>query len=508
MPSGYGFTNQGKTVRFASFERDKRNQVTAATVWDASTADLKAVVSKGTIHFDPIGFPGPVVGTGDVVWNQAHGKFDEYDLATGRKIRTLPSPGDLAESYPLGDGLLVAAQQSVPSRKDWGGYLLRYGASAEPIRSPMVAGCALLPQRFTADQRYAVALCDGTKLNTLFDSYYTAKLEAVTFDLKTMAILAEVPLNRRYEHTSLAIATDAEGILEAVSDHAGEVQILRIPVPTTAPATHLTAGLMYDAPQHDFGARYYASTLGRFLTPDWSATPEATPYANLSNPQSLNLYSYVLNNPATAADPDGHDAGGDPAGGVPFPSLIASGACGIDGADNGCGAPSASGAGAVESLFNPFPAVSALVAAQNAARVEFAPDPLTGQTYCKLATCSIAESVGAPMGPLTGADGSPLLANQIALNLAHSADYREVSSAEAQALADQGRLVIGAWYNPGGHGRLVTVRPEGVPGDHPAGLHGPLVNDIGSSDQVARQSAAFRAADHVRYYTPAGGGGQ
>ncbi|MGH9475360.1 MAG: RHS repeat-associated core domain-containing protein, partial [Terriglobales bacterium] len=55
-----------------------------------------------------------------------------------------------------------------------------------------------------------------------------------------------------------------------------------------------------------FGARYYASTLGRFLAPDWSATPEATPYADLSNPQSLNLYGYVLNNPATAADPDGH----------------------------------------------------------------------------------------------------------------------------------------------------------------------------------------------------------
>ncbi len=228
MASGYGFTNQGNAVRFASFERDKRNQVTAATIWDASTADLKTVVSKETIHFDPIGFPGPVIGTGDVVWNHAHGEFGEYDLATGRKIRTLPSPGDQAESYPLGDGLLVAAQESVPSRKDWGGYLLRYGAGNAPIHSPTVTGCVLLPQGFTADQRYAVALCDGTKLNAFFDSYYTAKLEAVTFDLKSLAILAEVPLNRRYENTSLAIATDTEGVLEAISDHAGEVQILRI----------------------------------------------------------------------------------------------------------------------------------------------------------------------------------------------------------------------------------------------------------------------------------------
>src|SRR6185437_5268487 len=55
-----------------------------------------------------------------------------------------------------------------------------------------------------------------------------------------------------------------------------------------------------------FGARYYSPSLGRFLTPDWSATPEAVPYADLANPQSLNLYSYVLNNPVSATDPDGH----------------------------------------------------------------------------------------------------------------------------------------------------------------------------------------------------------
>lgn len=30
------------------------------------------------------------------------------------------------------------------------------------------------------------------------------------------------------------------------------------------------------------------------------------PYANFGNPQSLNLYSYVENNPTTMGDPDGH----------------------------------------------------------------------------------------------------------------------------------------------------------------------------------------------------------
>ncbi|HEY3707468.1 MAG TPA: RHS repeat-associated core domain-containing protein [Terracidiphilus sp.] len=55
-----------------------------------------------------------------------------------------------------------------------------------------------------------------------------------------------------------------------------------------------------------FGARYYASTMGRFMSPDWSAKVEPVPYAKLGNPQSLNLYSYMLNNPMSGVDPDGH----------------------------------------------------------------------------------------------------------------------------------------------------------------------------------------------------------
>lgn len=55
-----------------------------------------------------------------------------------------------------------------------------------------------------------------------------------------------------------------------------------------------------------FEARYYSSSTGRFLSPDWSAKEEPIPYAKLDNPQSLNLYAYVLNIPLTSVDPDGH----------------------------------------------------------------------------------------------------------------------------------------------------------------------------------------------------------
>jgi RHS repeat-associated protein len=64
-----------------------------------------------------------------------------------------------------------------------------------------------------------------------------------------------------------------------------------------------------------FGARYYGSSTGRFLSPDSQDPSDALPfvgidpmpYGDTSNPQSLNLYSYVYNNPLSRTDSDGHD---------------------------------------------------------------------------------------------------------------------------------------------------------------------------------------------------------
>jgi RHS repeat-associated protein len=53
-------------------------------------------------------------------------------------------------------------------------------------------------------------------------------------------------------------------------------------------------------------ARYYNSATGRFLSPDWSAKIMPVPYAKLDDPQSLNLYAYLMNNPLAGVDADGH----------------------------------------------------------------------------------------------------------------------------------------------------------------------------------------------------------
>ena len=103
------------------------------------------------------------------------------------------------------------------------------------------------------------------------------------------------------------VITDASGARQAESDfypYGGEVV-----VQADATANHYK----FTGKERDtetgvdyFFARYYSSALGRFLTPDWSATPAPVPYANLGDPQSLSLYSYVGNNPITGTDPDGH----------------------------------------------------------------------------------------------------------------------------------------------------------------------------------------------------------
>jgi RHS repeat-associated protein len=74
---------------------------------------------------------------------------------------------------------------------------------------------------------------------------------------------------------------------------------------TATPTEQLFTGKERDAESGNdyFGARYYASNMGRFM----SADPSGLLYADPTNPQSLNLYSYGQNNPLINIDPNGLD---------------------------------------------------------------------------------------------------------------------------------------------------------------------------------------------------------
>jgi hypothetical protein len=58
----------------------------------------------------------------------------------------------------------------------------------------------------------------------------------------------------------------------------------------------------------DYHARWYSPTIGRFTQPD-------TILPNLYDPQSLNRYGYVSNNPMNYVDPSGHRVMDNPGGG-------------------------------------------------------------------------------------------------------------------------------------------------------------------------------------------------
>jgi RHS repeat-associated protein len=101
------------------------------------------------------------------------------------------------------------------------------------------------------------------------------------------------------------------------TDYAGNLELQCTNNPFGDPATACTSAAtehFFTGKERDaesgldyFGARYYASNMGRWMSPDWSVKPEAVPYSSLDNPQSLNLYGYVNNNPLRTFDPDGHN---------------------------------------------------------------------------------------------------------------------------------------------------------------------------------------------------------
>lgn len=97
--------------------------------------------------------------------------------------------------------------------------------------------------------------------------------------------------------------TSASGTIEEQSDYypfGGEVVVFG-----SDPNTYKFTGKQRDTETGNdyFGARYYSSSFGRFLTVDKIIT---TP-ARLSDPQRLNLYDYSRSNPLSYIDVNGED---------------------------------------------------------------------------------------------------------------------------------------------------------------------------------------------------------
>jgi RHS repeat-associated protein len=133
---------------------------------------------------------------------------------------------------------------------------------------------------------------------------YAAGALIATYDNDGLHFYFNDPLGSRRAQTDYA------GVLEQTCSSLPFGDGLTCTGSVTTPTEQHFTGKERDAESGNdyFGARYYASTAGRWLSPDWSSKVEPVPYVKLTDPQSLNLYSYVGNNPLRSADLDGHDS--------------------------------------------------------------------------------------------------------------------------------------------------------------------------------------------------------
>jgi RHS repeat-associated protein len=144
----------------------------------------------------------------------------------------------------------------------------------------------------------------GTLAETDLSGNWTA-----TYGLVRGQIVERVDLPANVVHyyfhdhlNSTSIVTDGSGNIENESDYypyGGEMVIS-----SGDTNRYKFTGKERDAESNldYFGARHYASSLGRYMRPD-------DPFADQhpGDPQSWNLYSYVRNNPLNATDPSGHE---------------------------------------------------------------------------------------------------------------------------------------------------------------------------------------------------------
>ncbi|MBI5123086.1 hypothetical protein HZA75_04485 [Candidatus Roizmanbacteria bacterium] len=121
-----------------------------------------------------------------------------------------------------------------------------------------------------------------------------------------------------FANGELVAKKDNSGAISYIhNDHLGSSSVLTNSVGALVEATNygpwgeIKSGgtqskFAYTGQEHDgetglnyYNARYYSSDIRRFTQPD-------TYTSNIYNPQDLNVYSYVLNNPLRYTDPTGH----------------------------------------------------------------------------------------------------------------------------------------------------------------------------------------------------------
>jgi len=216
--------------------------------------------------------------------------------------------------------------------------------------------------------------------------------------------------------------------------------------------------------------------MGRFLSPDWAAKAMPVPYAVMGDPQSLNLYAYVRNNPLSRTDATGH-CGEGPNGWIcdtfsRTPCWCSgpqqSGFQGFGGGSTGGGGAGFGGAGAGGS-WGPEATPQTSTASSTPSRVRI---PGYGGTA----------TVAAGAAPFIGTQSADIDATIPYVDTPYGAAFQEYSSAAQDALAD---VQSGATlYRQGTFGIQETTGAQFWSLDNPATTSGYAAN-MGMLDPAA-----------------------
>lgn len=211
-----------------------------------------------------------------------------------------------------GDGQICAVASSGVGAPTMTGYI--YNAEGQRVAKGSITAwsCDPAANGFQATNDYILGPSGeqmtemGMNANSMAwqhtNVYANGKLLA-TYDNDGLHFYLEDPLGTRRAQTDYA------GVQEQTCSSLPFGDGLACTGSTQYPTEHHFTGKERDQESGNdyFGARYYGSNVGRFMSPDWSAKIEPVPYAKVYNPQTLNLYSYVGNNPLGAVDEDGHE---------------------------------------------------------------------------------------------------------------------------------------------------------------------------------------------------------
>jgi RHS repeat-associated protein len=271
--------NNRETTRSQSFTYDELNRIKSAQTQATSGGNawglsfgydvwanlLSATVTQGSA------LP---LGVGVNAKNQVSNTGFVYDAAGN-----MTSDGSLSVTYDA-ENRIISTNAGVTYTYDGDGKRVKksngklywYGTGSDPLEESDLSGTA------TADYIF-------------FNSKRTARLDLPS---------ATVHYYFANHLGSASVVTSSAGAIQDESDYypfGGERAVT-----DTDPNHYKFTGKERDTESglDNFGARYDASSLGRFMTPD-----PLMASAHVSNPQTWNRYSYALNNPLRITDPEG-----------------------------------------------------------------------------------------------------------------------------------------------------------------------------------------------------------